>query len=352
MPYIVKEADVLKDRNIMLNILKNNRTGSDSVYEKRYDWLYFNNPDGKAIPWIIWDEKNSIPVGFTAVFPRRMLIDGKETICWNCGDFSIETKYRSLGIAMQLRKEAKKEVDNGRVSFLYAHPNDRMKVVHLKAGHHQLGLMQRHALPLRIDDYFQSKLNNEMLANMAAFPVNQLLKLNLILRKKNTKLEAVFCNTPEFSDKHESLFSALAEKYRVIGIRDRTYLTWKFIDHPNFQFMLMNFYSGDELVGYIIFSGHDSVANIVDCVVHPENLLQDIVILFLKKIRIIFPETISISAVTFESNPLTKAMKQLNFRYRDDATSAVITYASPESKLNAILYQKDNWFLTVGDRDA
>lgn len=336
----------------MLNILKNNRTGSDSFYKRRYDWIYLNNPDGKAIPWIIWEDTKSIPVGFTAVFPRRMLIDGKETICWNCGDFSIETKYRSLGIAMQLRKEAKKEVDNGRVSFLYAHPNDRMKVVHLKAGHHQLGLMHRYALPLRMNNYFQDKLNNEILANMAAIPVNQLLKLNLVLRKRNAKLETLFYDIPKFNEKHENLFSALAEKYRVVGIRDKTYLTWKYIAHPNFRFMLMDFYSGEELVGYIIFSMHDSVVNIVDCVVHPEDLLQDILILFIKKINNIFPETISISAVTFEYNPLTKAMKQLNFQYRDDATSAVITYASSDSKLNTILYQKDNWFLSVGDRDA
>lgn len=352
MPYIVKEADVLKDREIMLNILKSNRSGSDSFYEKRYDWTYLNNPDGKAIPWIIWEEKKSIPVGFTAVFPRRMLIDGKETIGWNCGDFSIETKYRSLGIAMQLRKEAKKEVDNGRVSFLYAHPNDRMKVVHLKAGHHQLGFMHRFALPLRMNSYFRDKINNEVVANAVALPANQLLKFNLALRKRNTKLEAIFYNTPEFYDRHEELFEKLAKTYRVIGLRDKTYLTWKYVTHPNFEYMLMEFFSGEELVGYIIFSMNDVVVKIVDYIVFPETLLQDILILFLQKIRTIFTEIASVSVVTFDSNPLVKIMKQLKFQYRDDATSAVIIYANPDSKINDIVTRKENWFLGLGDRDA
>ena len=352
MSYIVCEADVVKDREIMLNILKDNRTRENFSYEKRYNWIYQNNPDGKAIPWIIWEEKNKIPVGFTAVFPRRMLVNGEEEICWNCGDFSIEPKYRSLGIALQLRKEAKKEVENGRVSFLYAHPNDRMKIVHLKAGHQQLGYMHRYSLPLRMNDYFQTKLNSELLAKAIAVPVNQVLNMNLLFHRKKVRLESVLFEIPEFNDQHEKLFWEFAKSYSVIGVRDKTYLNWKYLENPNFQYMLMNFFSGKKLIGYIVFSKNDFVIRIVDYIVFPEELMKNVLLSFLRKVRRVFSKVTSVSVVTFETNPIVKILKQLNFQYRTDATSTVITYTKPESMLNQIIYSKDNWYLNVGDRDA
>ncbi|NIU02668.1 MAG: GNAT family N-acetyltransferase [Nitrosopumilaceae archaeon] len=131
MGYIVKDVDIHKEKHLLLNILKANRERPEFPYEQRFDWLYYDNPFGEARAWIIWDEAHDYPAGFTAVFPRKVLVNHKEYICWNCGDFSIEKKYRSLGIAVKLRKAAKECVDRGMVPFLYAHPNNRMVHVHL-----------------------------------------------------------------------------------------------------------------------------------------------------------------------------------------------------------------------------
>ena len=352
MSYVVREADVIKDRGIMLSLLKNNRTRENFSYEKRFKWIYQDNPDGKAIPWIIWEKESNIPVGFTAVFPRRILVNGKEELCWNCGDFSIEPKYRSLGVALQLRKEAKKEVNDGKVPFLYAHPNDRMKIIHQRAGHQQLGYMHRYALPLRLDSYFESKLNNNLLGKAVAFPLNQILSLMLALNKKGNHLDAVMLDSPEFNNQHEELFLELAQRYPIIGVRDKVYLNWKYADNPNHRYLLMNFFSNKQLIGYIIFSKSDLVFEIVECIVFPDEQVKDVLIHFLKSIKDRFPETASVSVVTFETNPIVKVLRQLRFQQRSDATSSVITYTKAESGLGKNVYDKDNWYLSVGDRDA
>lgn len=352
MAYVVREADVMKDCGIMLNLLKNNRIRENFSYEKRFKWIYQDNPDGKAIPWIIWEEGSQIPVGFTAVFPRRILVDGREETCWNCGDFSIEPKYRSLGVALQLRKEAKKEVDNGKVPFLYAHPNDRMKIIHQRAGHLQLGYMHRYALPLRADGYFERKLNSKLLGKVIAFPFNLILNLSIALNGKTTHLEVVLLDTPEFNNQHEELFLELAKKYPIIGVRDKKYLNWKYLENPNYRYSIMNFFYGGQLTGYIIFSKSDLVIEVVECIVFPEELVKDVLIYFLKTIKSTFPEAVSVSMVTFETNPIVKPLNQLRFQYRDDATSSVITYTSVGSELSRKIYDKGNWFLSVGDRDA
>lgn len=350
--YIVKKADVLKDREIMLEILKKNRSRENYSYEGRYDWIYLSNPDGNAIPWIIWNQEKGIPVGFTAVFPRRVLIGGKEQICWNCGDFSIETKYRSLGVALQLRREAKKGVENGYVDFLYAHPNDRMVVIHLKAGHQRLGFMHRYALPLRIDNYLQTRFQNKLLFNLVASPANQMLYMNLLFRRQKHNLNYTVHQIPKFESKHTDIFYEFAKKYRIIGIRDTIYLKWKYLDNPNYQYSLINFYYQNKFVGYIIFSNKDSVISIVECIIYPEKFAYGALLLFMKLIHKSFPDAASISTVTFENNYLIPLLKKLNFHYRNDATSSVITFANPDSSLKNFIYNKDSWFMSIGDRDA
>lgn len=351
MSYVVNEADVVRDREIMLDLLKNNRTRENFSYEKRFKWIYEENPDGKAIPWIIWEKENNIAVGFTAVFPRRILVNGEEKVCWNCGDFSIEPKYRSLGVALQLRKEAKKGVMDGEVPFLYAHPNDRMKVIHLRAGHQQLGCMHRYALPLRLDRYFRNKLKNEPLGKAVAFPFNQVIDLNLSL-SGNKNLNAVLVDKPEFNDQHEELFLEFARKYSIIGVRDRVYLNWKYLENPNHHYFLMNFFSGDKRVGYVIFTKNDFVIEIVECIVFPDDWMKDVLAHFIRKIKRTFSDAMSVSVVTFETNPIIPILKQLKFQYRNDATTSVITFANPKSELDPNIYNKDSWYLSVGDRDA
>ena len=135
MPYVVKEADLIQEKQRMLSLLTGNRERQGFDYDKRYDWLYLDNPSGKATAWIIWDEKSGDPAGFTAVFPRQILVNGNELTCWNCGDFSIEKAHRALGVAVQLRKEAKHNVDSGKIPFLYAHPNNKMVHIHMRARH-------------------------------------------------------------------------------------------------------------------------------------------------------------------------------------------------------------------------
>jgi hypothetical protein len=350
--YIVKKADVLRDREIILEILKKNRSRENYSYEDRYDWIYLRNPDGNAIPWIIWNQEKGIPVGFTAVFPRRVLVEGKEEVCWNCGDFSIETKYRSLGVALQLRREAKKEVEGGKVDFLYAHPNDKMAVIHLKAGHERLGFMKRYALPLRIDDYLQTRFQNRLLFKIMTLPGNLLLNMNLLFRKQKHSLDYTLHQIPKFETRHTDIFYEFAKKHRIIGIRDTVYLNWKYLDNPNYQYSLVEFYYKDKFVGYVLFSDHDSVVGIVECIVHPEEFVYDALLLFIKLIRKAFPGKSSISTVTFENNYTIPFLRKLNFQYRDDATSSVITYANPDSGLKDFIYNKDSWFMSIGDRDA
>lgn len=354
MGYIVREANVLNDKDIMVNILINNRERKDYNYAERYNWLYLNNPVGPAKAWIIWNEETKEAAGFTGVFPREVYVQGKKYICWNCGDFSIEKKYRSLGVAIKLRKAAKECVDRGEVPFLYAHPNARMEVIHLKAGHFKIARMMRFALPIRANKTLQGKISPKWLANILSQPLNWALATKYYQRN-SSDFSYQLNNRVQCSVQHEGLFKKMIEQYLVIGSRDGAFLNWKFGQNPNLKVQQFDLYEKDTLSGSIFFLIGNGAVLVLDVLIgntanQVEMLFRTFVTALLKEMK----EVSSISFIVQEFNPLLDALKRIGFRYRDDATSAVISYANEQLQpdLSKVVLNGRNWFMSVGDRDA
>ena len=354
MAYTVKEADVLKDKQIMLRILQNNRTRQDYDYNKRYDWIYLNNPLGKAKAWIIWKDKTNEAVGFTGVFPRAVYVNGKKYIGWNCGDFSIEKKFRSLGIALKLRKAAKQGVDSNEVPFLYAHPNSRMEVIHLKSGHFKIAQMVRYALPVRLDAILARFIPFKWLMRMFAIPLNVLLSYQYRFRIFSGVTAKIF-STVQLNENHENLFTKMTEQFPVLGSRDNAYLNWKYRNNPNYHFQQMDLFYKGLLVGSIFYIKQDKVISVSDVLIDDFHRFSDQLFrYFVKKIRREYPDIVSVSFILQEFNPFIPVLKKTGFKYRDDATSGVISYVNEENnpELAKQLLNGKNWFMTVGDRDA
>ncbi len=354
MAYTVKEADVVKDKQIMLRILQNNRSRENYDYSKRYDWIYLNNPLGKARAWIIWRDKTNEPVGFTGVFPRAVYVKGKKYIGWNCGDFSIEKKFRSLGIALKLRKAAKQAVDTNEVPFLYAHPNARMEVIHIKSGHFKIARMVRYALPVRFDAILSKFLPIHWLVRLFAIPLNVLLSYQYRFRIFSGVTAKNF-NPVQVNENHEKLFTKMTMQFPVLGSRDIAYLKWKFRDNPNYNFQQMDLFYKGLLVGSVFYTKRDQTISVTDVLIDDFHRFADQLFrYFVKRVRRLNPEVVTVSFILQEFNPFIKVLKKTGFKYRNDATSGAIAYVNKENNphLADSMLAGENWFMTVGDRDA
>lgn len=349
MTYTVRDVDIHAQKDLLLKILKLNRKKDDYPFEKRYDWLYFDNPYGKAKAWIIWDDKNNYPAGFTAVYPRKMLVKGKEYLCWNCGDFSIEKKYRTLGIALKLRKEAKKYIDQKKVPFLYAHPNNKMVHIHLRSGHNRIAYMKRYAFPLRLSKQLKKIPFGEFAGSVIDPVFTTILKIK---NRPSGNAENFAKSEMSFNTEYKNLCTEINKKYPVIGLRDQNYLTWKYKNHPIIEWNLFNFRIGDELKGYIIYFNENGVITLLEIVSLPE---KDIQINMLKSfIHFIMTKDKSVQVLTThqqEFNPIVASLVEIGFKYRDDATNSAIAYSADPELADTIHNGKD-WFMNAGDRDA
>jgi GNAT superfamily N-acetyltransferase len=68
----------------------------------RYDWLYRSNPHGSALTWVAIERASGEAVGCTSVFPRRVIVNGRERTGSIGGDCYVEPRVRRRGLATAL----------------------------------------------------------------------------------------------------------------------------------------------------------------------------------------------------------------------------------------------------------
>jgi len=345
------EANVEKDIDLFVSLLNHNRTRTAG--RDRFEWLYLQNPFGRAKAWLAKDEKDGSVVGFTAVFPRAIRVMGEDTICWNCGDFSIDKKYRSLGVALKLRKAAKECVDKNEVSFLYAHPNDKMKIIHMKAGHHKLGEMVRYTKLLKTDRKVQEVVSNRILlgilitvGNVAMRWADKKHKIasnhEFVIYKKNAGFR--------FDEQFDRLFKDNADNQLICGIRNSEYLNWRYIDNPLYSTEVAVIVIGNKLAGYIVYFIENSVAVFKDIFcINDETIKKDIVSCWIQSMR--ERDVHSISVIFLDTNRWIKVFQDFGFVKRE-GTSSVFIYPNSQYKFANYITNAENWYMTVGDRDV
>jgi hypothetical protein len=348
MGIVICEADLLRDKEVLIQTLNQNRTRSTD--EQRYHWRYLENPHGKAKAWLAVDEHKNAIAGFTVVHPRLMQVCDEQMLCWNCGDFSINKHYRSLGVALKLRAAATECVTQGQVPFLYAHPNDRMKVVHLKVGHRVLGQMVRYARVLRLDRYLPASIVGSWFAEGLAWMYQHgLVPWKNVWRCSGAYYREIFHSFPG-----DAAFDALQDQVRgalkVYGVRSGEYLRWRFGTNPLLPVSTLLLYRNRELVGYAFYSQTASVMNVHDLFCLPEEAVASALIAHLTEAGL-EQKIQALSVVLFESNPLIHVLKKHGYVLRPE-TSSVIVHTAPETPWGLALLDKTSWFMTVGDRDV
>ncbi|HUT89226.1 MAG TPA: hypothetical protein VMY37_07005 [Thermoguttaceae bacterium] len=300
--------------------------------------------------WAIRRVETGEMAGFTVALPRRVVVDGEVRTCWNGADFSILPKYRTLGLAMKLRRAAKEGVDGGRVDFLYAHPNERMAVIHAKVGHQPVGRVFRYAKPLRAGPYLRGRLKREALTATAIWLIDPLLRLGSREWRHRTSSDVRLVGSPKFDERYDRLFDESARCARVVGVRDGRYLNWRYAENPLYETHALEAREGNRLRGYLLFRVEGESASIKD--VFPptdESVARDLTAGMIREGRRRGLKSLSIA--TLEGNPLDPRFAEFGFRRRPES-SEMFAYASPGCPWRDVVLDKQSWFVTVGDRDV
>lgn len=345
---VVREQGLDGIRDDLVAVM--NATRRRAVNGDRFDWLYNANPDGPAVIWSLRKCGTGEMVGFTSCLPRRMLVNGEMRRAWIGSDFSVLPRYRTLGLAVKLRRAAKDAIDAGEADFLYAHPNDRMAVIHQRAGHSFVGLMQRYARVLRTGPLLEERVKLRMFGKLGGAVLDPFLRIADPERRFRRRYRIERTDKAAFDARFDRLFDVATPRRAIIGVRDALYLNWRYGRNPLTESRLVTALDGDRLAGYLVFNLEDDTLVIKD--VFPATdavLVRDLlaeVTRWGRELRVR-----SASFTVFQPHPILPTLRQLGYRPRPEQ-SQMFAYASPEAADRQGFDQAEHWQITVGDRDV
>jgi hypothetical protein len=336
MALYVREVDLDRELALLARVFNANFQikGDDA----RFRWLYLDNPDGRATAWFVLDDRTGEVVGCTSVFPRRLRVRGssRPVVAWNCGDFCIMPRYRSLGAAIKLRQAARDAVEAGSSPFLYAHPNDRMLQIHLKVGHQPLGKMVRYAKLLRPRTGWRA-------ADALAAAALRTVGADLWVRSRHD-VELV----TGLGDEVTGLYEAVAPRLGTSIVRDATYLRWRFSENPAASDEILAARQRGRLTGYLVFAVDGVGALIKDWVALDGEAWNSLFAACLTELR--RRAVRSVSAIALETHPDIPRFRRFGFFPRPGSSTAV-TFAGSGYPQRSDVTAPDAWYMTAGDRD-
>ncbi len=338
MPIVIRQADLEHELGEVADTV--NASFASDLPLDRFRWLYQENPDGPATAWVACDDRSGKIIGTTAVCPRRIRIGGtgRHVLAWNCCDFSIRSRYRTMGAAIKLRRAARAGVDAGDSQFLYAHPNDRMLAIHLQVGHRPLGRMVRHAKLLR--------------TSSGVWPIDRASALAFRMVGadlwRHSRHEAGLVE-PWPLAALDSLFEDASCRLGTAVVRDSRYLEWRFRQNPLERAEMIIARRGDRLTGYLIFTVKGDIGVVKDWLAVDSSSLDALFQKLTKEMR--RRDAPSISVTALESHPDLPRLTALGFLRRPDSTTAVV-YVNPDLAESKMVTNPAAWYMTLGDRDV
>lgn len=344
MNYTITRADIKRDKDQIIALWKRNFT---DIPEERYEWIYENNPAGSAICLIAKDPIGSI-IGAASIFPRKLFLDNHFILAGIAGDFVIDKEHRGFGPAIALQKAIISKAREEGFEILYGIPNNKSEAVLLRVGYRKLGNIIRMTKPLKSEYYIKRYINIPGITHIISKVTDFALKPSI---GKKSYLKSDYFKSKIISsiDKNFDEFWEVAKvQWHFIGVRDSSYLKWRFFKSPNnnHQFFVLSENDNGKIVGYILYHIANNKIYIDDILAFKEcyDFLISEFICFQNRRNF---DSISISFL--EDAFLLGKFKQFGFSERDRDNKVIIYQLDKKPQVH--YRDQKSWFLTPCDND-
>lgn len=243
--------------------------GHNGMPDAKLDWYYRHNPEGCPLVVFLHATDTQDAVGVAAVGPRRIRF-GAETL-WGGAlvDFVAQPEHRTFFPAMFLQKEIRRHA-LGTHAILFGFPNMKSLAIVRRIGYRCVGQMVRRTRVLRSSAYLAKYLPG-WLSGIVGAAIDGLRSTALTMRGLvNTGFRSQWQVCPDAA--FDELWQRVIAPDVVMGVRDRAFLTWRFVDVPwkSFRFFTVVSSADRHLVAYAVCAADGAVLHIQDFIVDPK----------------------------------------------------------------------------------
>jgi hypothetical protein len=342
----IRPADLEADRTIVIEALS--RHLKSECDEDRFDWLYLQNPHGRALTWIATEGNSSRVLGIASAFPRLLRVNGKLKHGCVLGDFYIIPEHRSLGPALQLQRACLASIREEELAFCYDFPSLVMTAIHKRLGNPMTGNFRRLCKRLRIAETHAEGTKRSFMPDRFNNLGNRLLGLLDQLPRLSSKAEFRIHSGPcdsSFSD----LVERVSSTYGICVDRSADYLNWRYLRHPYRRHEIVTAHFQQQLTAYAVFTHENSNAGIVDLFGDADrnsigSLVRHVIGLLRRR------GVVRLDIGLLDGHPWNTWVRRLGFFSRE--AYPVVTLVTSSSPEGARIAENPAFFLMHGDRES
>jgi len=316
----------------------------------RYRWLYQGNPHGKAVIWLAVDEKTEEIAACTAIFPKRLRINGQLVLGCVGGDTYVDPRWRRQGIAAALHRTTAMEMKDVGIQLHYGFPLADNFQAKLKAGALHPGHFYTASLPLSTQPLFRrAKVETLIPIGLQKVIDRLMLKTRGLLLSSVDKSHYNVRRINTFNRSFETMEKEIASSFPISCVRDLPYLKWRFFDNPMKHYTVLGLEDMDgHLLGYAALEKVGKAVVVGDFFVPPKTewvtpMLSTVVEYAISH------DAKSVVTMINPEEPMGESFLRFGFRLlRKSRFPMIVLTDRADSGLDEIR----NWHITAADLDV
>lgn len=346
---ILPWADTEDQKQAILDLTKKTFGDNNITKSEYFDWQYRDNPNGKAVVLLSYDDDSNTLVGTHSLIPLKLIVDGKIITSSVCCNVQIHPDYRKKHVFSNLLLSVPDDALTHNINSFYGIPNDNSLKAFINNGSIEITTLPLLIKTIKLSNYFDS-------------PIRQILKPFDIFWKNRNTFSCIEEFNGNFDDSFEYLAKKTSERVSVLNNRKKEFLNWRYKNHPTEKYKIFTLKTNNELIGYIITKIHHvekkKIGVILDYMVNSNHKNKtQLKNLIHKAISNFWEHDVSIAITTSRNGLLeNQLLRSCGFftapSFLKPVSLHFIVQTFDDDKKHTKLKKFDNWFFVFGDYDV
>jgi len=226
-------------------------TEEDKLDPRFWRWEFNEGPDGRAWIYIVEDENKII--GHFADIPRRFCIQGETVVGTLSLDLMVHPDYWRKGIFEAMGRYGAQRVKRENRLFMTAFPIRSETILGLKKiGWREVVKLPVLVYPIRFRGILNRYLHFLPLSHLIGGIARFFYFLLYGLKRKKGIGEVEIEKVDLLDNQFDCFWQKALSLHPIIGIRNRNYLTWRYLQHPTRNYTIYRVMKSGEMRGYTV----------------------------------------------------------------------------------------------------
>ncbi|MBK8215663.1 MAG: GNAT family N-acetyltransferase [Myxococcales bacterium] len=373
MPYAAVPLDRDTQKDLLTSLWAENLSDPKMgvAKDRRFTWLYGENPAGPSRTFLVDDEGKDGIIGCASAYPRELRVGRHELRAGVLSDFAVKRAHRAAGAAVVVQRMIASTAEASGTSLLFGYPNKASSPIFKRLGYKVVAEATDHLKPLRAGAYLERVIvpqlekrapalapwvqENAMdtLTALGGLVADVGMGLAERVARYGLGFDLVFEDLGRVDPRFDGLWARGKGQTAIELPRTAAYLNWRYADFTTTKYRFFSAASRTtgEVRGYLVYTLTDGWVSVADLFVDDANVVLDpLLAAFASAMRGEGHKAICIGHVGRDD--LAKRLKLHGFFPQPNGRFLMVQVVkgAPE-ELSALAYEPSSWSVFDGDLD-